>query len=102
MSTLHSVLFDLDGTLVDSRPGIAASCLAALRALGHSPDETSDIDRFIGPPLEEVMQALLQPYGDSRVGEAVAAYRHHYGECGLFESEPYPGIVRALQEVRQA
>lgn len=97
-----SVLLDLDGTLIDSQPGILASCLAALRALGHEPDETLDIRRVIGPPLEDLMQALLQPYGDGRVGEAVTAYRQHYGESGLFGSEPYPGIGRSLEEMKRA
>ena len=55
-----SVLLDLDGTLIDSQPGILASCLAALRALGHEPDETLDIRRTIGLPLEDMMQILLQ------------------------------------------
>lgn len=102
MPTTHSVLLDLDGTLIDSQPGIAASCLAALRALGHEPDEALDVKRFIGPPLEEIMQLLLQSYGDDRVDEAVVAYRQHYGESGLFGSEPYPGIGAALQQMRQA
>ena len=97
-----SVLLDLDGTLIDSQPGILASCLAALRALGHEPDETLDIRRAIGPPLEDLMQALLQPYGDGRVGEAVAAYRQHYGESGLLGSEPYPGVARFLEEMKRA
>jgi hypothetical protein len=44
-----SVLLDLDDTLIDSQPGILASCLAALRALGHEPDETLDIRHAIGP-----------------------------------------------------
>src|SRR5260370_42062906 len=70
MTSTCSVLLDLDGTLIDSQPGILASCLAALRALGHEPDETLDIKRTIGPPLEDMMQVLLQPYGDNRVGEA--------------------------------
>jgi hypothetical protein len=35
-----SVLLDLDGTLIDSQPGILASCRVALRALGHEPDES--------------------------------------------------------------
>jgi phosphoglycolate phosphatase len=47
-----SVLLDLDGTLINSYPGILASCLAALRALGHEPDEGLDLRRHIGPPLE--------------------------------------------------
>jgi phosphoglycolate phosphatase len=96
-----SVLLDLDGTLIDSYPGILASCLAALRALGHEPDETLDIRRTIGPPLEDMMQILLQSYGDDRVGEAVAAYRQHYGESGLLGSVPYPGIGKSLEEMKR-
>src|SRR5882757_3493775 len=96
-----SVLLDLDGTLIDSHPGILASCLAALRALGHEPDETLDIRRTIGPPLEDMMQILLQSYGDDRVGEAVAAYRQHYGESGLFGSVPYPGIGKSLEDMKR-
>ncbi len=96
-----SVLLDLDGTLIDSYPGILASCLAALRALGHEPDETLDIRRSIGPPLEEIMQILLQSYGDDRVGEAVAAYRQHYGKSGFLGSVPYPRIGESLDEMKQ-
>ena len=97
----RSVLLDLDGTLIDSYPGISASCLAALRALGHEPDESLDIRRFIGPPIEEMMRILLQSYGDDRVGEAVAAYRQHYGESGFRGSVPYPGIGRSLEEMKR-
>ncbi|MBR1287056.1 HAD hydrolase-like protein [Bradyrhizobium sp. AUGA SZCCT0177] len=96
-----SVLLDLDGTLIDSYPGILASCLAALRALGHEPDKTLDIRRIIGPPLEEIMQTLLQRYGDDRVGEAVIAYRQHYGESGFLGSVPYPGIGNCLAEMKR-
>lgn len=102
MTATCSVLLDLDGTLIDSQPGILASCVATLRALGHEPDETLDIKRAIGPPLEDMLQVLLQSYGDNRVGEAVTAYRQHYGESGLFGSEPYPGIGDALREMKQA
>jgi phosphoglycolate phosphatase len=96
-----TALLDLDGTLIDSQPGILASCHAALRALGHEPDETFDIRAVIGPPLEEIMQILLRSYGDDRVGEAVAAYRQHYGEIGLFGSVPYPGIGQSLEEMKR-
>jgi phosphoglycolate phosphatase len=95
-----SVLLDLDGTLIDSYPGILASCIAALRALGHEPDETLDIRRTIGP-LEDIMQILLQSYGDDRVGEAVAAYRQHYGESGYLGSVPYPGIGECHEEMKR-
>jgi phosphoglycolate phosphatase len=102
MTPACSVVLDLDGTLIDSQPGILASCLAALRALGHEADETLDIRRVIGPPLEDIMRVLLQPYGDDRIAEAVAAYRQHYGESGFLGSEPYPGIGSSLEAMRQA
>jgi len=101
MSTSHSVLLDLDGTLIDSQPGIVTSCLAALRALGHKPDEALDVKRFIGAPIEDVMQFLLQSYGDDRVGEAVVAYRQHYGESGLLEVILVGALVALTMTVRK-
>jgi phosphoglycolate phosphatase len=101
MPRTRAVLLDLDGTLVDSQSGIVASSVAALRALGHDPGEALDIRRAIGPPLEDMMQALLQTRGDDRIDQAVAAYRQHYSETGLLGSEPYPGIGTALEEMRQ-
>ena len=56
-----SILFDLDGTVVDSKPGILASCGATLRALGHWPDNL-DIDNLIGPPLEEALALRAKLY----------------------------------------
>jgi phosphoglycolate phosphatase len=102
MSQACSVLFDLDGTLVDSQPGIFASCQAALRALGHDPADAPDIESVIGPPLEDVMRVLLEAHGDDRIDEAVAAYRRHYAENGIFGCEPYPGIGDALEGIRRA
>jgi phosphoglycolate phosphatase len=93
----RAILLDLDGTLVDSRPGIAASCEAALRALGHTPDPSFDVTPLIGPPLPQVIRSLLERYGDDRVEAGVAAYRAHYGEIGLHQAAIYPGIADALR-----
>jgi phosphoglycolate phosphatase len=90
------VLLDLDGTLIDSRPGIAASCEAALRALGHTPDPSFDITPLIGPPLPQVIGRLLQDLGDDRIDAGIAAYRAHYGEIGLYQATIYPGIIDVL------
>jgi phosphoglycolate phosphatase len=98
----RTVLLDLDGTLIDSYPGILESCLAALRALGHEPGDALDIKSSIGPPLEDMMQVLLRSFADDRVGEAVAAYRQHYGESGFLGSVPYPGIGNAVEEMKRA
>lgn len=98
----HAILLDLDGTLIDSHPGMLESTRAALRALGHEPDPALDIKQLIGPPLEEAMHVLLKPYNDDRVTEAAVTYRRHYGEIGFLDSVPYPGIADALTAMKRA
>ncbi|MEJ0015599.1 MAG: HAD hydrolase-like protein [Acetobacteraceae bacterium] len=96
---MTAILLDLDGTLIDSRPGIAASCEAALRALGHTPDPAFDITPLIGPPLPQVIARLLAAYGDDRVEAGVLAYREHYGEIGLHMATVYPGVAATVRDL---
>ncbi len=101
-SDAPAILLDLDGTLIDSLPGIEASIRNAFRTLGHELDPSLDLAAFIGPPTEETMQALLAPFGDDRIAEAVTTYRADYGRTGLYDSHPYPGIAQALAAMKQS
>ncbi len=100
--TQKAALFDLDGTLTDSRPGIVASLRAALRELGHAPDPAEDLTWVVGPPMEEIVGRLLAPYGDTRSTEAVTLYRQHYAAGGMFDNAPYPGIPEMLARFAEA
>jgi phosphoglycolate phosphatase len=94
---LPALLLDLDGTLIDSRPGITACLFSALRTLGHDLDPATDLTFAIGPPMQDAMARLLAPYGDTRVEAAVAAYRAAYAGGGIFEATVYPGIPALLE-----
>jgi phosphoglycolate phosphatase len=95
--TSGTVLFDLDGALTDSAPGIAGSINAALQALGHA--VVPKLDWAIGPPIDDVMARLMRQYGDNRVAEGVALYRQFYGASGLFDNALYPGIPDMLDNL---
>ncbi|HEY1934952.1 MAG TPA: HAD hydrolase-like protein [Acetobacteraceae bacterium] len=97
-----TVLLDLDGTLIDSLPGIRASCLATLDALGLPPRPGTDFRSLVGPPLPEVMRRLLHPYSDTRIDAAVTAYRAHYAEAGVFLATIYPGVEAMLHRLHSA
>lgn len=97
-----TVLFDLDGTLVDSRPAILRSVRHTLVELGHEPPAPGELHWFIGPPLEHGFATLLARFGDDRVEEAVATYRRHYSAHGLFDGPPFPGIPELLAELAAA
>lgn len=86
------VVFDLDGTLADSAPGIVASLEYALAVCGV---DAAPIDwrRLIGPPLPCMLAAALPSLGQERRDEIVVAYRKHYDLVGMFETKPFPGIL---------
>jgi phosphoglycolate phosphatase len=102
VSPYRNVIFDLDGTLIDSRPGILAGIRHALAQLGHELPNNIPLDWAIGPPLEEVMARLLEPFGDDRINQAVSHYHDHYGGVGLFFARPYEGISKLLRGMRNA
>ena len=99
---VHAVLLDLDGTLSDSRPGIAASFRHTLAQLGHDPALAGDLTWAVGPPIAVSLARLLAPYGDDRVDMALTLYRERYSAVGLYECAVYPGVVDLLARSRDA
>lgn len=95
-------VFDLDGTLVDSAPGIIGCYRAALAQLGHELPADAGVATMIGPPLLDVCRGLLARFGDTRAEELAKRYRALYTEWGWRECRLYPGIEAALAALAQA
>lgn len=91
------VLFDLDGTLTDPAEGIFKSVRCALAVLELAPMTDAELRGFIGPPLRESFARLGLPA--SGVEAAIAAYRSHFADVGLYENKPYEGVEVALHEL---
>ena len=95
------ILFDLDGTLVDSAPGITASVAFALSHFGIFPETREELLRFIGPPLSDSFRRFYG-FSEERAGEAVDLYRVRYRESGVYEFSVYEGIEDALSALNAA
>ncbi|MCW2676111.1 MAG: putative hydrolase [Modestobacter sp.] len=93
------VLFDLDGTLVDSAPGIWASVRVAAGELGLPAPTPAQLRSMVGPPLQDGFAAVFGITGDD-VDRAVTAYRAHYAAGAMFDAPPYPGVAELLAELR--
>lgn len=97
------LLFDLDGTLTDPKPGILGCIRYALSRFDvEIPDDTR-LESCIGPPLRDSFKLLLgnRPDDHDRVEAAVGFYRERFTTTGLFENQVYdgiPGCLAALQE----
>lgn len=92
-----TVLFDLDGTLTDSRAGITGSLRHALDRLGRPCPDDEVLATFIGPPLRGTLATLLDTGDPSLIEAALAHYRARYDEVGLFENRVYDGVPEMLE-----
>ena len=90
-------LFDLDGTLIDSAPGIHASINHALTALGLAPLPVAQLPQWIGPPLRESFARVLPDA--AAVETAITRYREHYAAQGWAAHRVYPGIPELLRQL---
>ena len=94
------VIFDLDGTLTKSDPGILSCVKKTLRQVGAAEPPEKTLRKFIGPPL---FQSFSQFCGmpDDLCDKAVQLYRRFYDEGGIFENALYPHTREILTALRQ-
>jgi phosphoglycolate phosphatase len=97
MSSLEAVLFDLDGTLLDSRPEIVAGIQQAFESVGLPPPAAEAID--IGAPLLELVAILLEPHGQEHHSAIVQAFRADYTATRMYLSSPFAGIREMLERL---
>ncbi len=95
------IFFDLDGTLLNTAPGIKHSYQYALKELGLPVLAEEELDFVIGPPLYWVFHDAL--HCDNATAErGVELYREYYRPTGIWECAPYPGIPELLQALHTA
>jgi len=93
------LIFDLDGTLVDTAPDITDCANAVFRALRFPERSPAEVTQAIGKGVRDLMQRLLGPLGaDEKVlARAVELFRKAYGANLVRRSRPYPGVMEALE-----
>ncbi len=92
------VLFDLDGTLTDSKLGITKSVQYSLNSFGIIETCLDSLEKFIGPPLKDSFMNFYDFAEDTAV-RAVEKYREYYSVKGIFENTVYPFIPELLEKL---
>ena len=95
------ILFDLDGTITESGPGIMNSVEYALNKMNREVGERDTLKKFIGPPLTESMEKY---YGMSEEEAllGVKYYREYYHDKGIYENRVYDGLEEVLKKINEA
>ena len=94
------ILFDLDGTITDSAPGIINSVCYALEKYGRKVENKAELQCFVGPPLQKQFQEYTGAE-DEDGGKLVEYYREYYQPKGIFENRVYEGILETVKTLRE-
>ncbi|MCU1437378.1 MAG: haloacid dehalogenase [Naasia sp.] len=94
------VLFDLDGTITDSAPGITSTLSHTLEEMGRPIPSPAELLAFVGPPILDGFAALGLDLEQSH--EALALYRARYSTIGAYDSSVYAGMAETIRAVADA
>jgi phosphoglycolate phosphatase len=100
MMMRRSAIFDLDGTLTDSKPGILGCLTNTLKA--HGIAWTGSLDWFIGPPAGDSMRRLMPDADEPRRAALLHDYRLCYAATGWAENSVYRGVDELLQSLQSS
>lgn len=98
----NNLFFDLDGTLTDPRDGIVRCLQYAIAGVQSPVPPEAELERMIGPPLQESLRLVLGPSKAHLVPEAIALYRERFRTTGMLENAVYPGIPEGLAALVEA
>jgi phosphoglycolate phosphatase len=104
-TSLRLIVFDCDGTIVDSQTGIVAKMTAAFETLGLLAPDPAAIRELIGLSLEETFARLLPGIGGGEIERLVAGYRHQFVAQRQAEGAPdplFPHAGKVLRELNDA
>jgi len=94
-------LFDLDGTIIDSAPGITASLAWTFDRLGRPIPSPAELLAYVGPPILDSFRDLAG-MTVAEAHHALEVYRPHYLQTGVFNSSVYPGVPALLKRIHES
>ena len=98
----RAVIFDLDGTLIDSDPDIRAALNRVVAADGLAPLSTAEVQSMIGDGAKVLLERAFAARGSQAEPRHLAAFLADYEVNSVVETVPYQGIVAALEALAAA
>ena len=99
MRKYDTILFDLDGTLIESAGGVQDSIAYAMHDLSLPCPDLSDYTLYVGPPLEDTFRGMCG-VPEELIPEAMRIYRDHYDQVSMTYNRLYGGVIPMLEALR--
>ncbi|RMF57457.1 MAG: HAD family hydrolase [Calditrichaeota bacterium] len=98
MTSVDLLIFDLDGTLVDSQQDLTNAVNFARKELGYPELDVATVTRYVGDGVHKLLERSI-PDAEA-VERALALFRDHYSRHALDFTRPYPGVHEMLHHFR--
>lgn len=93
-----NIIFDLDGTIIDSEPGVNKCLHYAFDAYNFTDYEEKDLREFLGPPLNFMMKSFTHSDDETAKG-MIKKFRELYTQSGMYENNLYEGIIECIEKL---
>lgn len=100
MQQYKTVVFDLDGTLLDTSVGILSSVEYTIEKFKCEELSEEQLRTFIGPPIQKSF-AKTYPLDEETIKDMAATFRNHYKEVDLLKAVPYDGIYEVFTTLKE-
>ncbi len=100
MRDVDAILFDLDGTLIDSKRDLANSVHFLQKQYGRPPSPDEEIARFVGDGVSKLVERAIGTRPARQLRSAVVQFKKHYRRHALDHTYVYPGVLETLEHFR--
>lgn len=98
---IRNVIFDLDGTLLDTREGILESVRYTVKELGFYELQKEDLLKFVGPPIQQSLMSFFE-CNQETAQKGANIFREYYKTRALLKAKPYKGIYELCERLKKS
>jgi phosphoglycolate phosphatase len=100
MRIYNYVIFDIDGTILDTTEGVVNSVCYTIQYYNLPMYSNNTLKSFVGPPMQESFKKVYN-FSPEKAQEAAGVFREHYKDADVLRAKPYPGILNLFNELKQ-
>lgn len=99
MNDIKHIIFDVDGTMLDTSEGMISSVKYMIDKMGYEMPDEDTLESFVGPRIQDSLVRVYALEGEE-LTKAAATFRDHYKQGDVLNAKPYEGLEEVLKYLK--